>query len=164
MSTATSPPNPRRSPLSLHTGMSTSSGDEQSLRHLQQETQATTCTTGTSFTLSEHCNCGASTVFCFDNPKHQSLDATGMSTTMSKTASTSLQDHRDVHTVDELHEQGHRPPCQSTATAESPQFSALSRPGTSRWTTTGVINLDQELHLRDLAGLLQFALWANVSA
>ena len=44
MPTPTSPPNPRRSPLSLHTGMSTSSGDEQSLRHLQQETQATTCT------------------------------------------------------------------------------------------------------------------------
>ena len=37
---------------------------------LQQETQATPYTTGTSFTLSEHCNCGNSTVFCSDNPKH----------------------------------------------------------------------------------------------
>ena len=69
--------------------LSANSGDELSLRHLQQETQATTCT------------------------------------------------NRDIdHNV-------------STATAEPPQLSALSTQSTSRCTTTGVINLVQELHLCD---------------
>ena len=57
--------------------MSTSSGDELSLRHLQQETQRRCISTGTSITVDElhkqghrppcqHCNCRDSTVFCTD--------------------------------------------------------------------------------------------------
>ena len=40
----------------------------------------------------------------------------------------SLHDHRDERTVDELHQRGHRPLCQSTATAGPSQFSALWHP------------------------------------
>ena len=57
------------------TGMSTSSGDELSLRHLQRETRRRCISTGTSITVDElrkqghrppcqHSNCGNSTVFC----------------------------------------------------------------------------------------------------
>ena len=175
---------PPTKPTVSVTGMSTISGDELSLRHLQQEPRRRCISTRTSTTVDElhkqghrppwqHCNCGNSTVFCTVgtqapvlvqqrasqpcprttpvgscrssaqyalwehasskrsnrrpaqqrhrspgqstatadttvfcsvNPKHQSLDATGMSTTVSKTANTSLREHRDVHPVDELHE------------------------------------------------------------
>ena len=40
--------------------------------------------------------------------------------------------------VHELQQREHRPPCQSTALAVLPQFSALSNPSTCRFTTTGV--------------------------
>ena len=186
MPSPTSPPqNPGRSPLVSATGMSTSSGDELSLRHLQRETRRPCISTGASITVDElrkqghrppcqHSNCGNSTVFCTFvtqapvavqqrasqpwprttpvgsrrssaqfalwehassrrsirrraqqghrspgqstvtadttvfcsvNPKHRSLDAKGMSTTVSKTVNTSLYEHRDIHPVDELHEE-----------------------------------------------------------
>ena len=69
---------PSTKPRVSATGMSISSGDELSLRHLQWETQRRCRITGTSIT------------------------------------------------VDELHEQGHRPHCPRTATAETPQFSVLT--------------------------------------
>ena len=46
-------------------------------------------------------------------------------TGMFADSSDELNDHRDVRTVDELRQEGHRPPCQSTATAGPSQFSAL---------------------------------------
>ena len=55
--------------LCCTTGMSTNSGDELSLRHLQQEPTPlhdhsdVHCTKKTSTTLSRYCNCGTSTVF-----------------------------------------------------------------------------------------------------
>ena len=52
-------------------------------RHLQQETQSTTCTTGTSTPCVSTATADAA-VFCTDNPKHLALDATGMSTALSK--------------------------------------------------------------------------------
>ena len=82
MPTPTSPPNPRKSPPSLHTGRSTNSGDELNLRHLQQETQANRDIDDNVSTATAE-----STVFCTDNPKHLSLNTTGMSTTFRRTES-----------------------------------------------------------------------------
>ena len=70
---------------------------------LEQEIQSTTCTTRTR-TPGQSTATVDTTVICSVDPKHQSLDITGMSTTVSKAANTSLHEHRDVHPVDELHE------------------------------------------------------------
>ena len=68
-------------------GMSTDSGDELNLRHLHcRETRTTTCTTGTSSTLSMSANCRTSTVFCTVSNKHLTSHTTGTSTTFSRTA------------------------------------------------------------------------------
>ena len=71
--------------------MSTNSGDELGLRHLQQETRRRCMITATSTTVDElhkqghrppcqHCNCGASTVFFCHNPSTCRCTTTGVST------------------------------------------------------------------------------------
>ena len=66
------------------TGMSTDSGDELNLKHLHwRETRTTTCTTGTSSTLSMSANWRTSTVFCTLSNKHLTSQTTGTSTTFS---------------------------------------------------------------------------------
>ena len=49
---------------------------------------------------------------------------------------------------DDLHEQGHRSPYQSSATAGPPQFSALTTPSTSRWTQRACQRLCPRLQAR----------------
>ena len=101
-------------PVSCGNGMSTDSGDELNLWHLPRD-RTTTCTTGTSSTLSEHCNCGTSTVFCSFNPRHLSLNNNGCHQPCPGTAPvnpTSLHDHRDAHNRE------------GTATAAPPRMSA----------------------------------------
>ena len=98
-------------PVSV-TGMSTSPGDELSLRHLQQEPQRRCVSTGTSTT------------------------------------------------VDELHEQGHQPPCQHSNCGNSTVFCTVVTPKLSA-RNGHEDNLVQELHLWNLHGHQQFCTTAK---
>ena len=51
--------------------------------------------------------------------------------------------------------QGHRPPCQRTATVEPPQFPALTQPRTCREVDGHVDNLVQELHETSTVSLIR---------
>ena len=72
------------------------------------DTPTTTCTTGTSSTLSMSANCRTSTVFCTVTTKHLKLHSTGTSTTFSKncTQPRLCMSTGTSTTVDELHKNG----------------------------------------------------------
>ena len=93
-----------KAPVSVHTGKTTNSGDELNLRHLQQETQSTTCTTGTSTPMS---------ALQLRMPQFSALttqapvmDATGMSPALSKNCTRGSTPHK-LATSTYRHDQWH---------------------------------------------------------
>ena len=129
---------PSKKPPVSATGMSTSSGDELSLRHLQRETRRRCISTGTSTTVDElrrqghrppcqHSNCGNSTVFCTVGTRApQPCPRTAPVGSHRSSAQFALWDHASSkRSIRRPAQQGHRSPGQSTVTVDTTVFCSV---------------------------------------